>query len=184
MKPVGRSMVVVLVLIIVVGVLLVLPGTAAASPLPNGGYGPGGVNLSTWKVVLTSVLLVVGLFQFLGQAVVRGWIKVPIKSKRLLSRMHRPGGIVAFTLTMVVLAMCLYLMYGPYGGGLGMLYNARVTLHAIFGGLLMLVLIVKAIISNFVRKQLRINVPLGVAAGVLTLGVFLLTVIPHVFRLY
>ena len=66
----------------------------------------------------------------------------------------------------------------------GMLYNARVTLHAIFGGLLMLVLIVKAIISNFVRKQLRINVPLGVAAGVLTLGVFLLTVVPHAFRLY
>lgn len=176
--------VLVLALLAAAGTLLALPSAAGASPLPNGGSGPGGVNLYTWKVVLTTALLLVGLFQFLGQAVVRGWIKVSIKNKKLLAGLHRPGGVAAFTLTLIVLAMCLYVMYGPGGSGLNALYNARVVLHAVFGGLLMLVLTVKAIISNFVRKQLRLNMPLGIAAGVLTLGVFVLTVIPHVFRLY
>jgi len=142
------------------------------------------LDLSTWKVVLTTVLLLVALFQALGQAAALGKIKADRRTRVQLARLHRPGGIVAFTLTLVVLAMCLYIMYGPSGGGLNMLYNARVILHAVCGGLLMLVLIVKAIISNFVRKELRLNAPLGIAAGVLTLAVFALSVIPHVFRLY
>lgn len=159
---------------------LALPATAVAAPWNSGG---GGTALANWKVALTSLLLLVGLAQFFGQAVVRGWIKVKSGNKKRLAALHRPGGIAAFMLTLIVLGMCLYVMYGPDGGGLDILYNARVVLHAVFGGLLMLVLIAKAIISNFVRKQLKVNVPLGIAAGALTLGVFALTVIPHVFRL-
>lgn len=157
------------------------PVAAAAPPLHEE-TGPGGINLANWKAALTTVLLLVGLAQFFGQAIVRGWIKVSVKDKKRLAGLHRPGGIVAFTLTLAILVLCLYVMYGPDGGGLDMLYNARVVLHAVFGGLLLLVLTAKAIISNFVRKQLRINTPLGIAAGVLTLGVFVLSVIPHVFR--
>jgi len=182
MKNAGRGIVMVVTLLVAVGALLALPATAAASSLPHEEAGPGGLNLANLKAALTTLLLVVGLFQFLGQTVVRGWIKVKAANKKRLATLHRPGGIAAFTLTLAILILCLYVMYGPDGGGLNMLYNARVVLHAVFGGLLMLVLAVKAVISNFVRKQLRINTPLGIAAGVLTLGVFVLSVIPHVFR--
>lgn len=178
-----RRATIVMVAAILIGLgALALPASAAAAPW-NGEPGSRGMVLSNWKIALTSILLLVGLAQFFGQAVVRGWIKVKSGNKKLLANLHRPGGIAAFTLTLVVLGMCLYAMYGPDGGGLGMLYNARVVLHAVFGGLLMLVLIAKAIVSNFVRRQLKVNVPLGIAAGVLTLGVFALSVIPHVFRL-
>jgi hypothetical protein len=184
MKTAWRSILVLTVLLVVAGVFLALPAPAAASPLPHEETGLGGLTLANWKAALTTLLLVVGLFQFLGQAVVRGWIKVSIKNKKRLATLHRLGGIVAFTLTLTILVLCLYVMYGPNGGGLDMLYNARVILHAVFGGLLMLVLVVKAIISNFARKQLRVNVPLGITAGVLTLGVFVMSVIPHVFRFW
>jgi hypothetical protein len=74
-------------------------------------------------------------------------------------------------------------MFGPTGYGLEMLAPTRVVLHAVLGTLLLLVLAAKAVISNFARQQLRLNAPLGIAALVLSLGVFLASVVPHVFRL-
>jgi hypothetical protein len=175
---------IILALLVLTLAASLLPATAAAAPPLHNETGLGGLALANWKAAITTLLLLVGLAQFLGQAVVRGWIKVKGLDRKRLAGLHRPGGIVALTLTLVVLGLCLYVMYGPNRGGLGMLYNARVILHAVLGGLLTLVLVVKVVISNFVRKQLRLNGPLGITAGVLTLGVFFISVIPHVFRFW
>ena len=181
MKTAKRTMIVVLAMLILTLVFWTPSATAvAASPLPHGETGPGGLALSNWKAILTTVVLLLALLQFLSQAVVRGWIKSG--NKKLWARLHRPGGIITYLLVLVVLGLCLYVMFGPNGGGLEMLSPTRVILHAIFGGLLLLVLTAKAIISNFARRQLRVNGPLGIAAGVLTLGLFLASVVPHVFR--
>ena len=181
MKTAKRTTIVVLAVLVLTLVLWTLPATAAAaSPLPHGETGPGGLALSNWKAILTTAVLLLALLQFLSQAVVRGWIKGG--NKKLMASLHRPGGIVTYILVLVVLGLCLYVMFGPDGGGLVMLAPMRVILHAVFGSLLLLVLTAKAIISNFARKQLRVNGPLGIAAGVLTLGLFLASVVPHVFR--
>jgi len=140
--------------------------------------------LGTWKSALTTVLLAVALLQFVGQALARGWIGAGSGVRRLGSRLHRPGGIVAFLLAWLVFALCMYVMWGPGGGGTATLAIPRVLTHAILGGALVLVLSAKAVISNFLRRQLRLNLPLGIAALLLSLGVWLTSAMPHLFNLY
>lgn len=163
---------------------ILLPATSVwATPSPQGGGG-GNWTLGTWKSVLTTVLLAVALLQFLGQALARGWVRAGPGARRLGSRLHRPGGIVAFTLAWFVFALCMYAMWGPGGSGTVMLSLPRVLAHAILGGALLLVLSAKAVITNFLRRQLRLNMPLGIAALLLSLGVWLTSAMPHLLNFY
>ncbi len=184
MRAPNRSVLSALLAALLILVLaLVLAPPAGAAPLSQGS-GTGGLTLGDWKAILTTVLLVVGLLQFLGQAIVRGWIRIGGAPKKLLAGLHRPGGILAFLLTFAGLGLGIYIMYGPGGVGPAAVSTAGLLLHAVFGGLLALVLVVKAIISNFARRSLRLNVPLGIAAGVLTLAVWLTSAMPRFFGLY
>lgn len=178
----GRAVRILAPLFLALAVLM--PATSVwAAPPPQGGAG-GDWALGTWKSVLTTVLLAVALLQFAGQALARGWIRAGTGVRRLGSRLHRPGGIVAFTLAWLVFALCLYAMWGPGGVGTATLSSPRVLAHAILGGALLLVLSVKAVITNFLRRQLRLNMPLGIAALVLSLGVWLTSAMPYLFNLY
>ena len=178
----GRAVRLLLPLLLAGAVLLA--GTPAwAAPLPHGEE-TAGLSLGTWKAVLTTVLLAVALLQFGGQALARGWIGAGSGARRLGARLHRPGGIAAFLLAWLVFALCMYVMWGPGGGGLAMVSPPLVLTHAVLGGALLLVLSAKALISNFLRRQLRLNLPLGVAALLLSLGVWLSSAMPHLFNLY
>ena len=160
--------------------LLALPATAAAAPLRHGEQGPGGEILATWKAIFTTVVVAIGVVEVSGQAVIRGWIKVGAANKKQLIKMHRRAGIAALVLVLALFAACMYVMYGPEGGGTMMVVMSPPAFwHAVFGGLLMIVLTIKTVASNWVRQHLRLNVPLGIAAGALTLGVFLTSSLPH-----
>ena len=160
--------------------LLALPATAAAAPLRHGEQGPGGEILATWKAIFTTVVLAIGLVEVSGQAVIRGWVKVGAANKKQLIKMHRWIGIAALVLVLAIFAACMYVMYGPAGGGTMMVVMSPPAFwHSLFGGLLIIVLAIKTIASNWVRRHLRVNVPLGIAAGALTLGVFLTSSLPH-----
>lgn len=167
-------------LLAIAALLPAVPAWAA----PSLYVGEGGIALGTWKSALTTVLLAVALLQFAGQSLGRGWIRAGAGMRRLGSRLHRPGGIVAFTLAWLVFALCMYAMWGPGGSGTATLPSPRILAHAILGGGLLLVLSAKAVITNFLRRQLRLNMPLGIAALALSLGVWLTSAMPHLFNFY
>ena len=90
-------------------------------------------------------------------------------------RLHRLGGATAVFLVFVVLGSCLYT-------GLALGYppsTAHVVAHAMLGGLVTVVLLTKMAIANRFHQYTSLTLPLGISAGVLLLGIFLLTALPY-----
>ena len=78
-------------------------------------------------------------------------------------------------LIFVVLGLCWYTWLG-----LGYpLSTLRVVAHVVLGGLATMVLLTKVAIANRFRKQMSLTLPLGISAGTLLLGIFLITALPH-----
>jgi Kef-type K+ transport system membrane component KefB len=90
-------------------------------------------------------------------------------------RLHRLGGATAVLLVFLVLGSCFYtwlaLGYPPS--------TARVVVHAVLGGLATAVLLTKVAIANRFHQYANLTLPLGISAGVLLLGIFLLTALPY-----
>jgi len=95
--------------------------------------------------------------------------------RRLVLRLHRIGGATAVLLVLIVLGSCLYtwlaLGYPPS--------TARDVAHAVLGGLVTIVLLTKMAIANWFRQYMSLTLPLGISAGMLLLGSFLLTALPY-----
>jgi len=66
-----------------------------------------------------------------------------------------------------VAVMCVFGVGGRYAS-----YSSRVLAHLHLGALAIVVLLVKVAITNRVRRYLRYNTALGIAAGLLILGTF------------
>jgi len=123
------------------------------------------MSLEMLKSLVTTVILALAVVQALGMAQVRGYVRLlPIDKKRL-RQWHRWGGIAALVLASAVALMCVFGERYAY-------YPPRVLAHAAMGGLAILALLLKAVITNRFRRHLRFTLALGTAAGLLILGTF------------
>jgi drug/metabolite transporter (DMT)-like permease len=86
--------------------------------------------------------------------------------KKQLVQWHRLGGAATLLLALAVAAMCVLGERYAY-------YSPRVQAHAVMGVLAILVLAVKAVITNRFRRYLRHALVLGTVAGLLVLGTFI-----------
>jgi hypothetical protein len=131
--------------------------------------------LTLFKSILVTVLVVLAIAQILEQALLYRWIRVSNLNRPLVVRLHRLGGIAAVLLVLAVLGTCLYTLFG-----LGYpLSTTRVVAHVVLGSLVTLFLLIKVAIANWFRQHLGLTLPVGISAGLLLLGVFLLTALPY-----
>lgn len=126
------------------------------------------MSITMLKSILTAAALVLALLQGMEMAQLKGYLRVLPVEKRKLRDLHRMGGVTVLFLMVLIAALCI-VSQGFY------LYSLRVTLHAVLGAAVILVLIAKVLITNRFRQYLRLNNGLGVLAGLLVLGVFLLS---------
>lgn len=127
------------------------------------------------KSILTTILLAVAVTQAAEQVLLYRWIPVRNLNRKLTLRLHRFGGATAVVLLFVVAGLCWYTVLG-----LGYSTNTpRLMAHAVLAGLAALVLLTKVALANFFRQYLNFALPLGIAAGLLLLGIFLLTALYH-----
>jgi hypothetical protein len=137
--------------------------------------GTSAFELTPFKAIVTTVVLGLAVSQALEQALLYKWIRVRNLNRPLVVRLHRIGGVTAVLLVLVVLGSCLYTLWG-----LGYpLSTARVVAHAVLGGLATAVLLTKVGIANWFRQYLGLTLPVGISAGLLLLGIFLLTALPY-----
>ncbi len=127
------------------------------------------------KSILVTILLGIAVSQATEQALLYRWIPDRNLNRRLTLRLHRFGGAAAVLVFFGVLGLCWYSLLGQ-----GYPVNtARLMAHAVLAGLATVVLLAKVAIANFFRQYLSLTLPLGISAGVLLLGLFLLTALPH-----
>jgi hypothetical protein len=119
-----------------------------------------------FKAIVTTIVLALALVQALGMAQVRGYVRLLPVEKKQLVRWHRLGGAATLLLALAVAAMCVLGERYAY-------YSPRVQAHAVMGVLAILVLAVKAVITNRFRRYLRHALALGTVAGLLVLGTFI-----------
>jgi hypothetical protein len=135
----------------------------------------GGLSLTAFKAIVTTVLLGLAMAQAFEQVLLYRWIRVRNLNRRLVLRLHRLGGVTATFLVLVVLGSCLYtwlvLGYPPS--------TPRVVAHAVLGGLVTTILLIKVAMANRFRQYLGLTLPLGITAGVSLLGIFLLMALPY-----
>ena len=121
--------------------------------------------LEMLKSIVTTVVLALALVQALEMAQIRRRVRVFPVGRRQLRRLHRWGGIATLIVTMAVAATCVSgLGYQPY--------SLRGKAHTAMGALAILVLLLKVAITRRLRRYLRHNTALGIAAGLLILGTF------------
>ena len=124
------------------------------------------MSLEMVKSVVTSIILALALVQALGMGQVRGYVRLLPVEKRQLRQLHRWGGIAVLVLILAVAVICVF--------SEGYLrYSLRVQAHAVMGVVAILVLAVKAVITNRFRRYLRYAPALGAGAGLLILGTFI-----------
>ena len=116
------------------------------------------------KIVLTSVLLALGVYQALLMAVGYGKLRLPFFAAASASATHRAVGDAIVVLVVVVGAFCL----GYYGiedsvrdGAPGP--ESRVTLHVVAGFALVGVLALKVVVLHFWRQAQRLLPLLGLS---------------------
>jgi hypothetical protein len=124
------------------------------------------MSLEMFKAIVTTVVLALALVQALGMAQVRGYVRLLPVGKKQLVQWHRLGGAATLLLALAVAAMCVLGERYAY-------YSPRVQAHAVMGVLAILVLAVKAVITNRFRRYLRHALVLGTVAGLLVLGTFI-----------
>ncbi len=135
------------------------------------------MSITMIKSILTTVVLALALVQGLEMAQLKGYLRVLPIEKRRLRDLHRLGGVAALFLLALIAVLCIA-SQGLYFSSL------RVTLHAVLGAVVILVLVVKAFITNRFRQYLRWNNGLGALAGLLVLGIFLLSALWYFIRGY
>lgn len=135
------------------------------------------MSITMIKSILTTVALALALVQGLEMAQLKGYLRVLPIEKRKLRDLHRLGGVTALFLLTLIAVLCIATQ-GFYFSTL------RVTLHALLGAVVILVLIVKALITNRFRQYLRFNNGLGALAGLLVLGIFLLSALWYFIKGY
>jgi hypothetical protein len=123
------------------------------------------MSLEMFKSLVTTAIVALAVAQALGMAQVRGYVRFLPLEKAQLRRYHRWGGVSALILVLIVAVICVC------GEGY-VLYSLRVRAHVVLGVLAILVLSLKVAITHRLRRLLRYNTALGVAAGALILGVF------------
>ncbi len=124
------------------------------------------MSLEMLKAILTTLILALALVQALGMAQVRGYVRLLPVGKKQLVRLHHLGGAATLLLALAVAAMCVLGERYAY-------YSLRVQAHAVMGVLAILILAIKAVITNRFRRHLRHALALGTAAGLLVLGTFI-----------
>lgn len=124
------------------------------------------MSLEMLKAILTTLILALALVQALGMAQVRGYVRLLPVGKKQLVRLHHLGGAATLLLALAVAAMCVLGERYAY-------YSLRVQAHAVMGVLAILILAIKAVITNRSRRYLRHALALGTAAGLLVLGTFI-----------
>ncbi|GEM_PF-1363857 len=124
------------------------------------------MSLEMFKSVMTTIVLALALAQALGMAQVRGYVRLLPVEKKQLVQMHRLGGAATLLLALAVAAMCVLGERYAY-------YTPRVQAHAVMAALAILILVLKAAITNRFRRYLRFALPLGATAGLLVLGTFI-----------
>lgn len=118
------------------------------------------------KSILTTVVLLLAVVQAVVGLRLRGYLKfLPLPIRRLRG-WHRWSGDVTLVLIAIVAAMCVIAL------GFG-LYTPRERLHAAFGTLAGLVMVLKVIIARRFRSHLRYELILGAMAGFSVLGTFI-----------
>jgi Family of unknown function (DUF6529) len=134
----------------------------------NGGSGQ---ELTLFKSILATILLALAIAQATEQALLYGWIPVRNLNRRLVVRLHRIGGATAVAAILLVVGACLYTWLGRHYP----LSSARVVAHAVIGGVVLAILLTKAVFANFARQYLKYALPMGIVAGTGLLAIFLLT---------
>jgi hypothetical protein len=150
--------------------------TGVLGPLLHGG---GSESLGTWKAVLATLLLVVALVQAGNQAIGRSLARQGREQAQHWIGLHRWLGSLALLLVLVLVGLGLY-------GSLALmapLDSAARMAHAILGGLLAVLLLVKAAISNRFRARLYVNVWLGVTTLLLVIAIWCISALPHLIDL-
>lgn len=120
------------------------------------------------KIVLTSIVAALALYQVFMMAVGYGKLRLPFLASRAASFAHRSVGDAIVPITLLIAIMCL----GYFGIEDGLEHAPRpVALHMISGFLLLLVLLIKIIVVRWWHSMGRFLPALGIS--VLTL--FLIT---------
>jgi hypothetical protein len=127
----------------------------------------------TLKTILASAALLLALEQVWSMAEVRGWIEPAHFRPRLLVRIHRWGGLIAWLLVTAIIGIGLTLVF-VIGYSL---HSPRLWLHVGFGVLAWVVLLTKVLMSNRHRRLIRHSLALGVGAGVFITGAFLFSAV-------
>jgi hypothetical protein len=135
------------------------------------------MSITLIKSILTTVALALALLQGLEMAQLKGYLHLLPVEKRRLRDMHRAGGVTALFLLALIAVLCIVSQGFSFA-------SLRVTLHAILGAVVILVLVVKALITNRFRQYLRFNNGLGALAGLLVLGIFLLSALWYFIKGY
>jgi hypothetical protein len=124
---------------------------------------PGG-QVTAVKIVLTSVVLALAVYQAMLMAVGYGRVRPPFLSATSASVAHRAVGDAIFVLVLVVGAACLG-YYGiedsPRDGAPGP--EARVTLHVVASFALLAVLALKLVVLHLWHRAARFVPLLGLA---------------------
>jgi len=134
-------------------------------------YRASGYDLTMFKSIVATILLVLAVIQALEQALLYKWIPVRNLNRPLIVRLHRLGGATAVVLILLVLGACWYTWLGLHYP----LSATRVVAHAVIGGLVSVILLAKVVFANWARQYLKYALPLGISAGTGLLAIFLLT---------
>lgn len=130
------------------------------------------------KSLLAGLVLLLAVFQLLQMLQVRRYIHVFPWAPKTLLRLHRWGGVLTLALTALIVALCLYDVFG-----LG--YPVRefpVIAHAVLGGTAGLLLLGKVAASNRFRKYLRYGGRMGVATVSLLALTFWFSAVQYLTR--
>jgi Family of unknown function (DUF6529) len=119
-------------------------------------------NVVGTKVVLTSVVSALAIYQVFLMAVGYGRVRLPFLGSRPASATHRAVGDSVVVLTLLVALMCLSYFGFDEGGDYGSENEGVSTLHMYSGALLVAVLALKIIVVRWWHQMSRFLPTLGI----------------------
>jgi hypothetical protein len=123
--------------------------------------------VTLFKVLVSTVVVSLAVYQTLLMAVVYGRLPVPFLARRVATRTHRLVGDVAALLALLVAAVCVT----GYEAADALEEGGRPALHVVAGSAVLVVLAVKVVVVRRSRRAGRFLPLLGLSV----LGLFLLT---------
>ena len=131
-----------------------------------------GGSLILLKSILASLAFLLGLCNFLTMSQIMGWMNPFRFSKTSLRRWHKIEGVV-------ILAIFLFVAYHCFTAVPDAEWSPRVIAHAGFGGLALLLILVKFIGVHFWERLTTHIVPMGVMLFAATVGILLTSALPY-----